>query len=345
MVLVPGSPESEGEMPSAPGGDDEVQRGARQGGRHAAGTACARRRLAKVRFDGGERTVDQRIVARYWIWQRPRRGDRVAQARTFDGGVEIELRQIFEADDFGEELTPELREANSAARADLPRVQRSATRCDRRRLADRVGPADRRADSLRPRRVDGRGSGPGRARCRARAVAGVGHPGQTCLAHGHCQAPGHRRAAPPRARAQAGDHRTRATDPAAARPARALRPGRRGGGRRPAPRLHDVPPRPVPGGACRSDAAPTRCCRRRRSRVPRLGGDRRPAHRPRQAHARRGPCAAEDPGGRDELDDRLPAVLEAYLVFNEGYAPRRRASGFGRRCATTPCASGASSPR
>jgi len=34
----------------------------------------------------------------------------------FDGGVEIELRQIFEADDFGEQLTPELREANERLR-------------------------------------------------------------------------------------------------------------------------------------------------------------------------------------------------------------------------------------
>jgi hypothetical protein len=34
----------------------------------------------------------------------------------FDGGVEIELRQIFETEDFGEQLTPELREANERLR-------------------------------------------------------------------------------------------------------------------------------------------------------------------------------------------------------------------------------------
>ena len=80
---------------------------------------------AKVRFDGGSRTVidgpfteAKEIVAGYWVWECGSREEAVEWLKRapFDGGVEIELRQIFEADDFGEELTPELREANERLR-------------------------------------------------------------------------------------------------------------------------------------------------------------------------------------------------------------------------------------
>ena len=68
----------------------------------------------------------------------------------------------------------------------------------RRGLADRVGPAHRRARPHRARRRARRGAGAGRAGRRARAVARVGRPGQPGrLAHGHREAPRHRRAAPP----------------------------------------------------------------------------------------------------------------------------------------------------
>ena len=80
---------------------------------------------AKVRFNGNKRTVidgpfteAKEIVAGYWVWECASRDEAIEWLKRapFDGGVEIELRQIFEADDFGEQLTPELREANERLR-------------------------------------------------------------------------------------------------------------------------------------------------------------------------------------------------------------------------------------
>jgi hypothetical protein len=80
---------------------------------------------AKVRFNGSERTVidgpfteAKEIVAGYWIWECGSREEAIEWLKRapFDGGVEIELRPIFETDDFGEQLTPELREANARMR-------------------------------------------------------------------------------------------------------------------------------------------------------------------------------------------------------------------------------------
>ena len=42
----------------------------------------------------------------------------------FDGGAEIEVRQVFEADDFGDELTPEVRESEERMRAQLDEQQK-----------------------------------------------------------------------------------------------------------------------------------------------------------------------------------------------------------------------------
>ena len=175
-----------------------------------------------------------------------------------------------------------------------------------------------------------------------------GHPGQPRrLADGHRQAPRHRRAAPPRhARAQAGADRARAADPPAARPARPRRAGRRRAGRRAAPGLHDLPPGPLPGGARGADAAPARrpLDAGDRARVPRLRGDGRAAHRPRQAHPRRGPRAVRGPG-RDELADASPRCSRSSTWSSTRATPRPPAStGSGRRCARTRCAWAASSP-
>jgi hypothetical protein len=83
-------------------------------------------RGARVRFDGGERTVidgpfteAKEIVAGYWIWEVASRDEAIEWLKRapFDGGVEIELRQVFELDDFGDELTPELRDANARLEA------------------------------------------------------------------------------------------------------------------------------------------------------------------------------------------------------------------------------------
>jgi len=122
MVLVPGSAESEaGEMPSTEAleamtkyNEELVKAGVMLAGDGLHPTAKG----AKVRFDGGKRTVidgpfteARELVAGYWVWECASRDEAIEWLKRapFDGGVEVELRQIFEQDDFGEQLTPELR--------------------------------------------------------------------------------------------------------------------------------------------------------------------------------------------------------------------------------------------
>ena len=73
---------------------------------------------AKVRFEGERPTVidgpfteAKEIVAGYWIWECSSREEALEWLKRapFGGGIEIELRPIFETEDFGEHLTPELR--------------------------------------------------------------------------------------------------------------------------------------------------------------------------------------------------------------------------------------------
>ncbi|GAA4340035.1 YciI family protein [Variovorax defluvii] len=74
---------------------------------------------ARVRFEGDKRTVidgpfaeTKELVAGYWLWQVRSREEAIEWLKRapFDGGAEVELRQVFEMEDFGAELTPELRE-------------------------------------------------------------------------------------------------------------------------------------------------------------------------------------------------------------------------------------------
>jgi len=73
----------------------------------------------RVRFEGKKRTVidgpfaeTKELIAGYWIWQVRSMDEAVEWLKRapFDGGTEVEIRKVFEADDFGEEFTPELRE-------------------------------------------------------------------------------------------------------------------------------------------------------------------------------------------------------------------------------------------
>ncbi len=125
MLLVPGNAESEaGVMPSTElleemtkYNEELVKAGVMLAGEGLAPTAKG----ARIRFDGSERTVidgpfteAKEIVAGYWIWQCGSREEAIEWLKRapFDGGTEIELRPIFELEDFDENLTPELREAN-----------------------------------------------------------------------------------------------------------------------------------------------------------------------------------------------------------------------------------------
>ena len=135
MVLVPGSAESEaGEMPSTEAleamtkyNEELVKAGVMLAGDGLLPTSKG----ARVRFDGGQRTVidgpfteAKEIVAGYWVWECASRDEAIEWLKRapFDGGVEIELRQIAELEDFGDVITPELRDANT--RLDRQMAQR-----------------------------------------------------------------------------------------------------------------------------------------------------------------------------------------------------------------------------
>ena len=82
---------------------------------------------ARVRFSGGKPTVTdgpfaetKELIAGFWIIQVNSREEAIEWARRvpFREG-EIELRQVFEADDFGEAFTPELRAQEERLRAEI----------------------------------------------------------------------------------------------------------------------------------------------------------------------------------------------------------------------------------
>jgi hypothetical protein len=81
----------------------------------------------RVRFSGSQRSVldgpfteTKELVAGFWIWEVASLEEAVEWLKRapFDGDTEVELRPIFGAEDFGENLTPELREAEERLRAD-----------------------------------------------------------------------------------------------------------------------------------------------------------------------------------------------------------------------------------
>jgi PhnB protein len=83
-------------------------------------------RGSRVRFSGKERTVTdgpfaetKELIAGFWLWQVRSREEAIEWLKRapFDGGTEVELRQVFEAEDFGAALTPELREQEERLRA------------------------------------------------------------------------------------------------------------------------------------------------------------------------------------------------------------------------------------
>ena len=85
-------------------------------------------RGARVRFSGKQRTVTpgpfgqtSELVAGFWIWKCKSLAEAIEWVKKcpnpMKGESEIEIRQIFESEDFGAELTPELREQEARLRA------------------------------------------------------------------------------------------------------------------------------------------------------------------------------------------------------------------------------------
>ncbi len=85
---------------------------------------------ARVRFSGSKRTVidgpfteTKELVAGFWLWQVKSKEEAIEWVKRcpnpMPGDSEIEVRQVFEADDFGQALTPELREQEERLRSTL----------------------------------------------------------------------------------------------------------------------------------------------------------------------------------------------------------------------------------
>jgi hypothetical protein len=82
---------------------------------------------ARVRFDGpnkrtvidGPFTETKELVAGFWLWQVKSKEEAVEWLKRapFELGEEVEIRQVFETEDFGAELTPEVREQEDRWRA------------------------------------------------------------------------------------------------------------------------------------------------------------------------------------------------------------------------------------
>jgi hypothetical protein len=79
----------------------------------------------RIKFSGDRRTVidgpfaeTKELIAGFWIWKVKSMDDAVEWLKRapFDGGTEVEIRPIFEAEDFGAELTPELRKKEERLR-------------------------------------------------------------------------------------------------------------------------------------------------------------------------------------------------------------------------------------
>jgi hypothetical protein len=85
---------------------------------------------ARVKFSGAKRTVidgpfpeTKELIAGFWLWQVKSKEEAIEWVKRCPNPTgaeaEIEIRQVFEAEDFGPALTPELREAEERLRAQV----------------------------------------------------------------------------------------------------------------------------------------------------------------------------------------------------------------------------------
>jgi hypothetical protein len=91
----------------------------------------------RVRFSGANRTVidgpfaeTKELIAGFWLWQLKSMEEAVEWVKRCpapfpDREAEIEIRQVFEAEDFGAEFTPELREQEERLRAEIEKQSTS----------------------------------------------------------------------------------------------------------------------------------------------------------------------------------------------------------------------------
>ena len=132
MVIVKASKESEaGVLPDTEGltemlkyNEELVKSGVILAGDGLQPTSKGKR----VKFSGSKRTVTdgpftetKELIAGYGIWQVRSIDEAVEWVKRapFDGGTEVEIRPVYEANDFGENLTPELREQGQRLREQI----------------------------------------------------------------------------------------------------------------------------------------------------------------------------------------------------------------------------------
>ena len=134
MVLVKASRESEaGQMPSEQilrdmtnYNEQLVKAGVMQAGEGLRPSSAGKR----VKFDGAQRVVTdgpfaetKELLAGFWLWKVKSIEDAVEWLKKapFGGGTELEIRPIFEAEDFGAALAPDVREKEERLRAEIER--------------------------------------------------------------------------------------------------------------------------------------------------------------------------------------------------------------------------------
>jgi len=89
---------------------------------------------ARVKFSGGRRTVidgpfaeTKELIAGFWIWQVKSKEEAIEWVKRIPNPTgdesEVEIRQVFEADDFGAEFTPALREQEERLRSQVTAKQ------------------------------------------------------------------------------------------------------------------------------------------------------------------------------------------------------------------------------
>jgi hypothetical protein len=132
MVIVKASKESEaGQMPSekllsemGKFNEQLVKAGVMLAGEGLHPSSKGKR----VRFSGADKTVvdgpfaeTKELIAGFWLWKVKSMAEAVEWLKRapFDGGAELEIRPVFEAEDFGKEFTPELRAQEERLRAQI----------------------------------------------------------------------------------------------------------------------------------------------------------------------------------------------------------------------------------
>lgn len=91
----------------------------------------------RVRFEGTKRTIidgpfteTKELIAGFWLWRVKSMQEAVdwLKRAPFDGGTEVEIRPVFEPEDFGNELTPEMREQERRIRAEAEKLAKNPKR-------------------------------------------------------------------------------------------------------------------------------------------------------------------------------------------------------------------------